>query len=272
MLKASGYSGQLKNMNAYDALYLFKNGIRVDMKYFVNVYQDLVDRMVAYLQNNNASLHLNVRVKDIFKTDKHDEHYIIEMHENGLQLRTRKVICCIPQKSLVKLTCMAPFRKILQNSITCKPLCRVYALFDTNNRWFESLKKKIIVNNQLRYIIPISVEKGLIMISYTDGEYTKYWNKMKDNQTKLKGSIVKLIKKTFDIQVNEPIKVFVCYWECGVAYYNKNVNSIAVSEFITNPINNLYICGENYSREQSWVEGALESCDRCLRLQDNKII
>ena len=30
-------------------------------------------------------------------------------------------------------------------------------------------------------------------------------------------------------------------------------------------MNNLYICGENYSLDQSWVEGALETCDRVLK-------
>ena len=142
----------------------------------------------------------------------------------------------------------------------------MYAVFDDNDIWFENLKKKIVVNNQLRYIIPIDVKKGLIMISYTDDIYTKYWNKMNNNQAKLKKSVVKLVNKTFDIEINEPRKVYVCHWDCGVAYWNKKVDSISVSNQITNPIDNLFICGENYSRTQSWVEGALESCDRCLKV------
>ena len=34
MLVASGYSGQLKHMNAYDAMHLFSNGIRDDILYY----------------------------------------------------------------------------------------------------------------------------------------------------------------------------------------------------------------------------------------------
>jgi len=44
------------------------------------------------------------------------------------------------------------------------------------------------------------------------------------------------------------------------------VNSTQVSNFVANPMENLYICGENYSLEQSWVEGALESCERILKI------
>ena len=48
------------------------------------------------------------------------------------------------------------------------------------------------------------------------------------------------------------------------AYWNKGFDSKKISAFMTNPLPKTYICGENYSNEQSWVEGALESCERCL--------
>ena len=54
--------------------------------------------------------------------------------------------------------------------------------------------KKIVTNNQLRYIIPIDPENGLIMISYTDDVYTKHWKNMQNNQKKLKKLKVKLQK------------------------------------------------------------------------------
>ena len=260
MLKSSGYTGQLKNMNSYDAIHLFDKGIRIDMKYYVGVFQGLIDNLLLYLNKHNANLRLKVNVIDIINKDD-----IYDIHIKDKIIHSKNVICCAPKFSLIKFSCMSPIKELLEKSVTCKPLCRVYAVFDDNDIWFENLKKKFVVNNQLRYIIPIDVKKGLIMISYTDDIYTKYWNKMNNNQEKLKKSVVKLVNKTFDIQINEPRKVYVCHWDCGVAYWNKKVDSISVSNQITNPIDNLFICGENYSRTQSWVEGALESCDRCLK-------
>lgn len=94
----------------------------------------------------------------------------------------------------------------------------------------------------------------------------EFWKSIQHSQKKLKDEIVKYVNSTFQISIRQPKKVYVCYWECGVAYWNKGVDSEAVSQLVTNPLPNIYICGENYSRQQSWVEGALESCERCLHV------
>ena len=104
------------------------------------------------------------------------------------------------------------------------------------------------------------------MISYTDEIYTKYWNSIKNNQNKLKSKIVKLFQETFNVNIKKPEKVFVCNWDCGVAYWNKGVDSDTIYKFLLNPLENIYICGENYSLNQSWVEGSLESCNDIIKL------
>ena len=53
---------------------------------------------------------------------------------------------------------------------------------------------------------------------------------------------------------------------CRVGYWNFGVNSDIISNFLINPLPNLYICGENYSQNQSWVEGALETVDKCMKI------
>ena len=54
MLKASGYSGQLKHMNMYDAYFLFKNGIRDDITFYAGYYHLLIEKMIAHLRKNKA--------------------------------------------------------------------------------------------------------------------------------------------------------------------------------------------------------------------------
>lgn len=259
MLIASGYSGQLKYMNANDAYFLFSNGIRTDINFWGGKYHLLVDSIVEYLKSQGCKLIKNTPVKDVIKLD--DKFKVVLDNKN---IFTKKIIFCTPKDSLLNFTCLDPVKCILKNSITCKELCRVYALFDENEEWLLNFNKKTVVNNALRYIIPMNPKKGLIMISYTDDKYTHYWKNKKDNQNDLKTSIVRLIKQALNIQVKPPKKVYVNYWNCGVAYWNKGVNSEHISNLITSPLPDTYICGENYSRQQSWVEGALESCDRCL--------
>ena len=147
-------------------------------------------------------------------------------------------------------------------------LCKMSAAYNKlTNPWLKSIREKITTNNQLRFIIPIDPDKGLIMISYTDDEHTKFWQKRKNNQLIMKRTIVKLVNDTFNIKINEPLKVLTCFWKSGVAYWNSNINSVQISKFLTNPMPNIYICGENYSQTQSWVEGALQTCNQFLLTQ-----
>ena len=263
MLVASGYSGQLKKMNAFDGIRLFSYGIRPDLKYWGGKFHLLVEKMVNHLKKLNAKMYMNSNVKDIFLDSNTGVHKVLY---NNKIIYSKKIIFCIPKEGLLKINILKPIHNILSKSITCKPLCRTYAIFKKEDVWFRDLKEKIVTNNHLRYIIPMNVEKGLIMISYTDDIYTKYWKKIEFNQMELKNKIVKLVKETFKIDINKPVKVIVCYWECGVAYWNKGVDSKKISRAILNPLPNIFICGENYSLNQSWVEGALDSCNNCIEL------
>ena len=47
-------------------------------------------------------------------------------------------------------------------------------------------------------------------------------------------------------------------------YWNKNIESSHTSNYLINPLPNLFITGENYSLTQSWVEGALDTSDKCI--------
>ena len=262
MLVSSGNSGQLKNMNAYNAVYLFNDGIRPDLNYWLGKFNLIINKLVTFLNKNNGNIKLNSQVKSVCLNNTKDCY---EVTVNNRILYTKKIIFCLPKPALLKMNILKPIHCILDRSVTCKSLCRTYAIFKDCD-FIKNLKKKIVTNNHLRYIIPIDPANGLIMISYTDEIYTKYWNSIKNNQEKLKEKIVALIKETFNVKIEKPVKVFVCNWDCGVAYWNKNIKSEEVADFILNPIENIYICGENYSLNQSWVEGSLETANSVIKL------
>ena len=204
MLVSSGYSGQLKYMNANDAFLLFVNGIRTDIPYWSGKYHILISKMVEFLKSQGCKLYKNTTINDVIKVSNG-----YKVLTNSKTLLTRKIIFCTPKDSLMKFSCLNTIKAVLDTSISCKALCRVYALFDRNEEWLLKLKKKYVVNNPLRYIIPMNPEQGLIMISYTDDKYTDYWKDKENNEDTLKKSIVKLIKEGLNIQVNQPKKVYV---------------------------------------------------------------
>ena len=191
MLTSTGYSGQLKYMNAYDACILFSKGIRPDMKYYGGYYQTLIEELVKELKSKKANLRLNSQVNNC-TYDKQKELYVVNY--NGKNVEAKNVVLCIPQQGLLKIPSLVSIHPLLKNSIKCKALCRVYAIFKKEDIWFQGLTKTV-VNNPLRYIIPFDESKGLIMISYTDDKYTNFWGKIKEDQEELKKQIVKYVKE-----------------------------------------------------------------------------
>ena len=122
-------------------------------------------------------------------------------------------------------------------------------------------------NNKLRFIIPIDKKTGLIMISYTDSKYANYWKKFINKPNKeLMNEINTQLTKIFPTKIEKPIYTSIYYWNCGVAYWKPKIDSDKMSEKILklNDDDNLYIIGENYSKNQSWAEGGLETVNELL--------
>ena len=84
------------------------------------------------------------------------------------------------EPSLKKISYINNIKNI--DSIDCEPLMRIYCVYPKSNNgkvWFNDFGK-ITTNNKLKYIIPINPSLGIIMISYTDGKYTKSWKNLND--------------------------------------------------------------------------------------------
>jgi hypothetical protein len=136
--------------------------------------------------------------------------------------------------------------------------------------WFHELKGRLCVNNDLRMIIPINADEGVIMISYCDSHFARGWYDLylRKNKKGVHNKIKKLVRRAIGIEVPDFIDLQVFYWTCGVGFWGINANSEFVSENILqpNPKYPLYICGEHFSKQnQQWIEGALETSRNVVR-------
>jgi predicted heme/steroid binding protein len=155
------------------------------------------------------------------------------------------------------------------NSIETEPLYRIYARYPLNPKtgkvWFDGFEK-ISTNLPIKYIIPISSEKGLIMISYTDSKFAKYWlNKVIDDT--FEKTLNKQLKQLFpEAEIPKAKWYKHCYWEMGAGYWKPHSDRKKIIPQMIQPIEeeNLYICGENYSSHQAWCEGSLETSELVL--------
>ena len=177
--------------------------------------------------------------------------------------QSKKCILAIPKPDLLNFNILNPIKKEL-NSIIYKSLCRIYAVFKEKDIWFKNINKTT-TNNNSRYIIPLNKEKGSIMITYGDSKYADYWNNL--SKKLLLENIKKNIYKTYKIKINNPIFLKKFYWKCGTGMWLKNKDSTLLSKKIIQPFSKipLYICGENYSESQGWIEGALQTSENVIK-------
>jgi protoporphyrinogen oxidase len=192
-----------------------------------------------------------------------DGMVVITSSKKSLQCKT--CILAVQSNALHGITATAKLP--LLKKLKMMPLLRIYAVFTT--KWFNDLKH-ITTNNKIRYIIPINAEKGIIMISYTDGDDTKFW--MSKPKSQQQNAVMKEIRGLFpERDIPDPVEFSVHYWDGGTTYwlpgqYDVEEESYKSLQPMPDKYPNLYMCGESFSEVQCWVESAIDQADKLLRL------
>ena len=273
------YYSELGVLNALEGINLFSNEFSEKMQYYV--LQDGLQQITIKLYNILKSS-LNVKIYTEMPLDTITKEMVCSSHifkitsgseeDNNIKnFITKHLILAIPKPQLLKIKYLTQHKSLLQNinSIQTEPLYRIYARYPPNSKtgkvWFDGFEK-ISTNLPIKYIIPISSEKGLIMISYTDSKFAKYWlNKVLDDT--FEKTLNKQLKQLFpEVEIPKAKWYKHCYWDMGAGYWKPYSNRKKIIPQMIQPIEeeNLYICGENYSSHQAWCEGSLETSELVL--------
>jgi len=242
-----GYTSEFLEMNAKDAIRMFKKKLG---DYFVvkEGLSELVRRM---------SLHINYKMKHCVKNirEKNGSYEV-----DGFSCKN--IIFAIPPdniKEIAFLKSVHPLMKSLQTNC----LLRIYAIYP--NKWFAGLPA-LTTNSFIRNIIPINAETGLIMISYVEGQDANvYLNSKgglyKNIQSKIQTELMRIFP---DKDIIEPTYFQPHVWKIGDHAWKPGYDSDEIAKKLVNPMPNIYLCGEAFSHNQSWMEGALESATEVL--------
>ena len=279
-----GYSNELYIMNAYDCIQLMQELSPLNQFFSLkDGFSQVIEKMIDIIKNNkNIDIIIEKEVKNIKYNKKNDLFDIsvgvcrrggdiVERVGNDSIFKCSKVICALPKQALEKLSILKPIKKHLLDKVNSGTLCRIYSRFekDKNGRyWFQDLPK-FTTNNDLRMVIPYNLDTGVIMISYSDGEYADRWNRLYHDKDidAVNTRIKELILESTGISIPAPKSTRFFYWKYGVGYWGIGANSEKVAEQILKPFPtmDLYICGENYSEKyQQWMEGALDTSSKIL--------
>lgn len=258
--------------NAYDALRLYKKSMNINQNFYVlkNGLSMLINLLTQDIKQQGGTIQLNTKCLDIIYKDN---LYTISCLLNNKPVKyiTKKLVLTIQQPQLKNFKIFKPIRSLI-NTVSTTVLLRIYFIFKVPKKgvWFKHLKKTL-TDSKIQYFIPIDYNKGSVMISYSDDSKAKFLKNLDNkNSKKFIEFILDECKTIFNIKhIPLPIWHKLCYWDSGVGIWKKNVNSEEASKKIIRPFQrkNLFICGENYSRNyQGWIEGSLETSDKVFKL------
>lgn len=242
-----GYTSEFLEMNATDAIRMFKK--KVGNYYVVKEgLSELVRRI---------SLHVNYKMNHcVSKIREKNGSYEVDGYA------CKKIIFAIPPDNLKQITFLKSIHPLLK-SVQTNCLLRIYAIYP--NKWFADLPA-LTTNSFIRHIIPINYETGLIMISYVEGKDADVYLNSKGSLYKnILPKIQTELKIIFpDKDIIEPTYFQPHVWLIGDHAWKPGYDSDKIAKQMLNPLPNIYIAGEAFSHNQSWIEGALESAKEVL--------
>jgi hypothetical protein len=190
--------------------------------------------------------------------------------ENGNIYHCNKVIIATNIASIQKL--ISNTYNGIYKHIQGQPFVRVYAKFSIKS--IEIMKNFVksytIVPGPLQKIIPINRNKGIYMIAYSDNASALTLKPHLENNEENRNYFAKLVEQALFIpqgilKINA-IKSY--YWPIGTHYYtplnNLLLNRNQFIEKAQHPMDCMLVVGEVVSKEQGWVEGALDSVKKVV--------
>ena len=241
-----GYYTEMKEMNAYDAIQSFQSDF-VATQYYVLAegLSVLCQHMAAEILQRGSLIYTNERVIDATASTLTTAKRRVEID---------RVIFCTKARQLNQFSLLNSIHPCLK-AVHEAPLLRIYARYKTV--WFHDVNR-MTTDNVLRQIIPIDKEKGILLVSYTDGKDTEPFLPLLKKPKELSAMIHTNLTQLFpDRRIPKPTFLLPYYWEVGTHVWKPGVNSSQIYKKVLNPVKHVYVCGEAYSMRQEWMEGGL---------------
>jgi monoamine oxidase len=270
-----GYYSEIVIMNAYDAIKLMME-LGPTQKFYVMAGG--LSQIISGLEKKCVSGGVRImKGKSVSHVEYVDNEFLVYCEENIRPYKSNRCICALPAHAVqtlkfkgLKANGAGGWKKML-GEVLSAPLCRIYAKYDVGGRgvWFRGFPK-MTTNNPLRMIIPMSEKDGVIMISYSDNMFAKFWKRLFDKGgiRLVEKEIIRLVKMSTGVDIPFAITMKMFYWDHGVGYWGVGSNSSLFYKDMMRPSGSdveLYLCGENFSENyQQWIEGALETSSRVI--------
>ena len=264
------YYSEIVLVNAKLAIHEFIKDLGHNKTFYVlgGGLSQITDNLTREFKSMGGILRLKTSLNSFNKTGDNFQLQLEKSENSEVKCSCGKLILSVPGNVLKGLEYMKKHYSNELASLDCQPLLRIYNIYPksktTGKVWFQDIPRTI-TDSKIKYIIPINYTEGSIMISYTDGPNANYWNSVPDSElnTKLHAEIRKLYPEIDSI----PNAVFSrkYYWSIGACYFKKGYDYKVIQRKMINPESNLFLCGDSFSNNQAWMEGALQTSEKILK-------
>ena len=234
-------------------------------------WKTLIDKLAKKIGFGNIMhsqrvqcIHSNVNNK------KEIENYIIETKTNRFE--TKHVIVATTVEPLKKMLPGAASKNSIYQQIHSQPFLRMYGKFSKNsiNLMKTMVPGLLIVPGPLYKIIPINPTNGVYMIAYNDNVPAKMLHQYTKNTKNNRETLARLLEKSIGLPANvlELENISEYYWSEGTHYFDPLRGIYKSRDYFLrvaqHPSENMWVVGEMVSKNQGWVEGALESVEKVI--------
>lgn len=214
------------------------------------------------------------KMKDKNRTKKNDQKiFRITFHDYSTHedtvIESSKLIIATTIEPLLHLLPRSCMNDSIQGQMASQPFIRVYAHIDKkkSKEFIEKIETVTIVPNILQKIIPMSKERGVYMIAYSDNE-----NAVRVYESLSEKNMEAYIRDALGIDEISIIKMKSFYWREGTHYFRplspqfKNRQAFLNQTLCPCDDKSVYLLGEGFSNNQGWTEGALERVDKMFEM------
>ena len=268
---SAGYT-DYENEDVYETLYYYGMEDNEPGWTLLSIpWNKLLKALIQKIDRKN--IHMHCEVTQLKLKDKTEDglFHIISQNENKEKTEWKAAHVVIASKTCVVQNLIPGGKKpdSLYRQIHAQPFLRVYV--KANENTIPILKQYIpittLVPGAIHKIIPMSKKKGIYMIGYTDNQGALELEKIKENTPGNRKIWANKIEDIFGLEkgVIEFDEIRSFFWPCGTHYYSPLKQTKIIKnrdDFIyqaQNPLEGVWVIGEMVSRNQGWVEGALES-------------
>lgn len=211
---------------------------------------------------NKLSKIVTIQIKQVIQIRKEKNSFRISLKDGSFVISNKVVLAT----TIDAVKSLVPVQKRIYSHIKGQPFLRIYAKCSEKSiPYLKSIKGMTIVNGPLQKILPIDQDKGIYMISYSDNQNALDLLPFISDTAGNKRLFSILLEYALSIPHIELESIMGIYWKIGTHYFSPI--SVNIDEFIykaQHPLQNMFVVGEMVSKNQGWVEGALESVEKVI--------